>query len=196
MWRAKGAERGLRGRPPRASARLTGRTTVPGGPCGSGRELSARRCGSPASELGQGAGAAQCPGRCSRPRRPGARRAAEPPAPAACCPGRATRTPAGRPSYARTGFSHLGASKSWPWTRRRPCGDPRLPPAPPSPRAPAAQQGPLTAFQSGWARRAGTARGPLGSGNALGSQQLCLPGTRARAGARMAQAVTPGGWAP
>lgn len=70
------------------------------------------------------------------------------------------------------------------------------PPSPPSPRAPAAQQGPLTAFQSGWARRPGTARGPLGSGNALGSQQLCLPGTRARAGARMAQAVTPGGWAP
>lgn len=49
------------------------------------------------------------------------------------------------------------------------------PPSPPPPRAPAAQQGPLTAFQSGWARRPGTARGPLGSGNALGSQQLCLP---------------------
>lgn len=160
--RTRGAERGLRARPPRASARLTGRTTVPGGPCGSGRELSARRCGSPASELGQGAGAAQCPGRCSRPRRPGARRAAEPPAPAACCPGRATRTPAGRPSYARTGSGHPGASKSWPWTRRRPCGDPRLPPPPPLSPGPCRAAGPPDRVSKRLGSEAGDGEGAPG----------------------------------
>lgn len=136
-WRAKGSlgkqSRACGRRPPRASAHPTGWTTVPCSPCDSRPKLSARRCGRPASEL---AGAAQCPGRCSRPRRPGAQEGdrtastghllpwawvTNTKAPSDTGPQRA------RYPHAQMGSGHPGASKSWPRTQRRPCGDLRPP---------------------------------------------------------------------